>query len=564
MLLGHDLIEMNIDPSKTTDCPNTDTSVRWAPGDIINNGITTAVSSGRSFLQFRLPPELLGAIFLEYAQACRYPASIATQVPPWVAVSYVCRYWRGVALGYANLWTRLFFVSRQWMAELLRRSKSAPLIIYVDFSRIAEGDFGRSCSLQDALAHMERIKEICIHGGRWNICNAIWNKLTLMEAAPLLQSLYLSPNEDHFIDMTEAGAMPSLQRMYLESCKVDWSSPIFTRLTDLTLNHTLSKSIQLDDFLLLLSRAPCLRRLCLQNTFSPDEIEFEDSLINTQNTTKVSLPQLNGLILTEPIPWVAALLAQVEFPQSTVVQLMGNCESPEDVSLLLPFIMDRFDTRQFLLQSPTSKPVLRSLGVFLDKDDWTVVCSTSVIPQWLSILSLGPNDLNPQFPLRIQFTRMEEMEEVSLDEIIPLLRVLPLTHVNAIALRHFDENDPADQDVLTEAFRDAPELQLILVIGCARMLIHALQPRAGGGVFAPALSHIRFIYIDFRKGRCADQGSHGRKRCIQCLRDVLTRRMEAGFKLQKLIFARCIGISTEDVAELSQVVGQVEWVRNIA
>ena len=552
-------IEMTIDPSKTTDCSNIDASSQYTPGDTVNNEITRAVSPRRSFLQFRLPPELLGAIFLECAKAYREP-SISTQVPPWVAVSYVCQYWRDVALDYANLWTRLFFVSCQWMEELLRRSKSAPLIIHVDFSRVAEGDFR---SLQDALAHMERIKEIWIHGGRWDICDAIRHELTFMEAAPLLQSLYLSPNEDYVIDMTEAGAMPSLQRMYLESCRLDWSSPIFTTLTDLTLNRIMSKSIQLDDFLLLLSRAPGLRRLCLQKTFSPDEIEFEDSFINTQNTTKVSLPQLNGLILTEPIPWVAALLAQIEFPQSTVVRLMGNFESPEDVSLLLPFIMDRFETRQFLPQSPTSKPVLRSLGVFLDKDDWTVVCGASLVPQWLKILSLQPKDLNPQFPLRIQFTRMEEMEEVPLAEIIPLLRVLPLTHVNAIVLRHFDKHDPADQGLLTEAFHDAPELRFILVIDGARMLIHALQP-LGGGIFAPALSHIRFFYIDFRKGGCADQGSHGRKRCIQCLRDVLTRRMEAGFKLQALVLSKCIGISTEDVTELSQVVGQVEWVRNIA
>ena len=144
MLLGHDLIEMNIDPSKTTDCPNTDASSQYTPGETINNEITKAVAvpSRRSFLQFRLPPELLGAIFLEYAQTCREPASTATQVPPWVAVSYVCQYWRDVALGYPNLWTRLFFVSSQWMAELLRRSKNVPLTIHVDFSRVSEGDLG--------------------------------------------------------------------------------------------------------------------------------------------------------------------------------------------------------------------------------------------------------------------------------------------------------------------------------------------------------------------------------------------------------------------------------------
>ena len=59
-----------------------------------------------------LPPELLAAIFLEYA---RYSDSFvySTRVSPWVTVSYVCRYWRDVALQCANLWARLFFVSSE-------------------------------------------------------------------------------------------------------------------------------------------------------------------------------------------------------------------------------------------------------------------------------------------------------------------------------------------------------------------------------------------------------------------------------------------------------------------
>ena len=75
----------------------------------------------------RLPLELLEAIFLIYAQDYRN----STRVPRWGAVSYVCQYWRNVALGCAHLWAYLFFVSPEWIDEQLRRSKTAPLMVHI-------------------------------------------------------------------------------------------------------------------------------------------------------------------------------------------------------------------------------------------------------------------------------------------------------------------------------------------------------------------------------------------------------------------------------------------------
>lgn len=71
----------------------------------------------------RLPPEPLTAIFLEYALEC--DDTFAGVVPDWVTVSHICRTWRQVALNCPALWTRLFFVSRPLMDELLARSKTS-------------------------------------------------------------------------------------------------------------------------------------------------------------------------------------------------------------------------------------------------------------------------------------------------------------------------------------------------------------------------------------------------------------------------------------------------------
>ena len=92
----------------------------------------------------RLPFELLAIIFLEYAQL--FPLW-TTRVPLWVAVSYVPQHWHNAALGCTSLWARLFFVSPEWMDELLVRSKAVPLFIYVNFCHVRESDSGPIRSL---------------------------------------------------------------------------------------------------------------------------------------------------------------------------------------------------------------------------------------------------------------------------------------------------------------------------------------------------------------------------------------------------------------------------------
>ena len=123
---------------------------------------------------FRLPPELLAAIFLQYAQS--YKDSLEgtrcyyrTRVPRWVVVSYVCQYWRNVALGCADLWANLFFVTPRWTDELFRRSKPVPLTVHFNCSELynnpwfPDSDPEMSCSLEKALENMECIQHLRIN-----------------------------------------------------------------------------------------------------------------------------------------------------------------------------------------------------------------------------------------------------------------------------------------------------------------------------------------------------------------------------------------------------------------
>jgi len=193
-----------------------------------------------------------------------------------------------------------------------------------------------------------------------------------------------------------------------------------------------------DGLLLLLSQLPLLRQLCLDHILPPATLE--DSFINTQNTTKVSLSQLEKLTLTDPICWVMALLAQLVFPRSMIVRVKCNCDNPEDISMFLPFMADRFSSHLSLPQStPSPQSALWSLG--FDRSNpldttWTVTCGTSNPANTNKTNNVSLEELEEQlysqFPLQIILTRMGQ--EASLGRIIPLLCALPMVHLNAITL----------------------------------------------------------------------------------------------------------------------------------
>ncbi|KAH8824439.1 hypothetical protein DL96DRAFT_1432294, partial [Flagelloscypha sp. PMI_526] len=95
---------------------------------------------------FRLAPDTLCTIFMFYKQyaladhlsplspylSSQRRSGFKLNGPPWcfvpwVAVSYVCRRFRAVTLNFALLWSTLCTASVPWTAELIRRSKQAPL-----------------------------------------------------------------------------------------------------------------------------------------------------------------------------------------------------------------------------------------------------------------------------------------------------------------------------------------------------------------------------------------------------------------------------------------------------
>ena len=501
----------------------------------------------------RLPPELLSAIFLECAHQWRskHRLTYATKVPHWIDVTYVCQYWRDVALDCAGLWTHLFFVSSRWMDELLRRSKSAPLIIHADISYPSQKKEKRC--LMIALEHMDHVQDlwICCSG---KVAAKIHAKLTVTPA-PLLQSLHLESYQLNVREDIFSGIIPDLRKVHLELCHVNWLSPLFNgRLTELSLCHTNKWKINSCGFLLALSRLSNLRRLYLDQVLENWNIR--------QTPVKATFPQLEKITLIDKSEhMVAALLTRLEFPRSAIVRV--ECPFPDQSDLFQPFIMDRLGNHPSLLQSFVlpQTALLRSLDICLKERKIRYSRSIANTHGTSSRYIQEGEGRDSQFPLRFIFTSRNSFG------IVQFMRTLPLARLNMFTLRNgysswFHEN----QFLWTEAFMGSLDLHIIrLEYGQANQLIRALQPRYDA-VFALSLTDIQFKGIHFSGGGCTCNSGDSQvvvleaEGCLSCLHNALLSRATAGYVLQRLYFDNCTGNKEEVVTKLSLAVEKVEWI----
>ena len=362
----------------------------------------------------------------------------------------------------------------------------------------------------------------------------------------------------HFIipEDTFPGAT-SLQKVHLEMCDVDWSFRIFNGLTELTLRCTLNYSREnWEGVLHILRQSPRLQRLCLSGVLPSDSISAP-SVDSVNVANPISLLQLEELTLFDPITWVMLLLVQLELPRSTTVRLDCIFDDSHDISTLLSRIPDRFGHPSFspLSQSAESAQTeLRYLDLYYDDDTWKLTYGTSgpTDPSSSDILSLRETDLGSQFVS----TRVDR--GLDSDDFLRWFRGFPLAHVDVLALHSYMTWSIDDEFLWAEVFRDAPELHIIWMrYSCVGGLIHALEPH-NDMISVPTLTEIWFSEVEFKRGECSAGENCYSKEYLQCLRNTLASRAQAGNVLQRLVLDYCEGITEEDVTELSMVVSRVE------
>ncbi|EPT01838.1 hypothetical protein FOMPIDRAFT_1119418, partial [Fomitopsis schrenkii] len=230
-----------------------------------------------------LPPEIFSEVLLYAAGIYTDDTTTDNSIPPvrdLTRTSHVCKQWRAIALGCSALWSCIdLHRAPEWVAELLARSKGAPL--YVSMTGGQHRQRGPSLrkgwvkeTLAMALKSLDRIRELkLVVTPRFSKAKEIVERLD--GPAPLLESLSIidmfshSLVEEHTGRLLERAESCGLRRLHLKHCDtIAWEKIALSNLTHLKVeNHT--RYMDLMDLLGALSRMPQLEELVVAGALTP-------------------------------------------------------------------------------------------------------------------------------------------------------------------------------------------------------------------------------------------------------------------------------------------------------
>ncbi|KAI0041536.1 hypothetical protein FA95DRAFT_690291 [Auriscalpium vulgare] len=212
----------------------------------------------------RIPPEILSKIFTILTtidQPAKNRSQITCRRKPlgWLSVTHVCQRWRNAALEDPILWAANILVpcplGNRWAAAFFARSKTAPLVINRDQSRLLTVTPFELAYVGENLAHT-RFLRINMTG---------YALPSLCQPAPILQSLNItnsSGREDGLPADLLGGVSgaPALQHLRLQGFP-PWSSPFLEKLVSL---DTSDCGMRLVDLLARLKPLQSLEELVLR------------------------------------------------------------------------------------------------------------------------------------------------------------------------------------------------------------------------------------------------------------------------------------------------------------
>ncbi|KAI0264920.1 hypothetical protein BC834DRAFT_970481 [Gloeopeniophorella convolvens] len=279
-----------------------------------------------------LPVELLARVFHFIRDGTH--ANLVFWFPFWATVTHVCRHWREVALGDSSLWSALRDFpssSQRWLAEMLIRSKEAPLHIDMHFPRAG--------FLRSLVCHSFRIRTLimdCLEisamdDGLQHLLVSEAHQLeelhlaTLMCASPPIVVLDALPFSMDGPFKIFSGQTPKLRRVYLHDFHIPWTYfPRTCSLTHLSVISTSSGAGEvatlgsLDELIDVLASSPNLKRLTLDRCLAP--VSSQTALANVM----IDLPHLIEL--------------NAMGPSSSVLRLFQSFRAPSLWRLSLTFV----------------------------------------------------------------------------------------------------------------------------------------------------------------------------------------------------------------------------------
>ncbi|KAG6824188.1 hypothetical protein H0H92_007742 [Tricholoma furcatifolium] len=255
-------------------------------------------------LQFtcRFPPEILSLIFkevvtlhvldLESSESGRRRLS-------WIqAVCHVCSHWRKVALRTPNLWANIPMESKEWAAEMVRRSRSTPLTLSYSCIRHPPKIW---TTLKEVLSkESSRIQSLSV-----SLAAKMGSRLSdldpFLHSAPLLEHLELQVAEDYREVQRSLilSSSPLLKHLSLKRCGLAWdaAASTFSNLQFLEISTPpRSTNLSIPQLLAVLSQAPLLEYLSVINGIA-DLAHPDQGLALRQTLTPVTLGLLKEISL---------------------------------------------------------------------------------------------------------------------------------------------------------------------------------------------------------------------------------------------------------------------------
>jgi hypothetical protein len=277
----------------------------------------------------RLPPEILVQVFTVFIN--RGSSEFSSGDMTWMRLAKVCRHWHSLIMGTPTLWSFLLFNNVKLTAEMLRRSRSSPLVVKAEYPDSLE-------AVELALSHLSRVRVLHLNGSDEYFCRLF----TFMNRpAPLLESfsLHRSPWCSESINMTTLfeGVSPHLRYFISWYLDVPWDLLILRNLTHLEIRSSALKP-SLIMFRDVLSRCPALETLSLGSALPRDadqREEFHDP---------IPLPKLLHLALVGDIAECEIAVRNISFPPDTHVALyfpLNFDSTPPELPLLLSDLVAR-------------------------------------------------------------------------------------------------------------------------------------------------------------------------------------------------------------------------------
>ncbi|KAF8845047.1 hypothetical protein BDN67DRAFT_961969 [Paxillus ammoniavirescens] len=532
----------------------------------------------------RLPDELLAAVFVhnaqEYYGSPKRHTWAPPSVPPWVNVSYVCHHWRTIALNCPTLWAYLFFVSRTWLAELLARSKTAPLRVQLDLSF-------PNTSLQKwemIFSHLPRVKELHVRSLCFATASQLISRLTT--PTPLLQLLHLSrrhgPYSTAVLDGTPSalpvilsGMTPRLRSLELSKLDIAWHALALSGVTNLKLCDMPSPPT-MESLSSILAQMPELRELELEHTLRWDSSLSSDTLDLVSD--KVTLPCLSRLVIVAPTSAAVRFLSHVHIPAGTQIRLKCSYQGRSSIFHLLSYTTKKINSSEDGNQASPPTGVLRSLNIEgCPPLRVHFTCGTYEDGYRYSSFSIPEASSNKRFnhdwdcaiPLKMDLD--SDSESLPLSEIVvgDVCRNLSLTHLQSLAVGIIGSFN-FSETFWKEIFTLAQGLRFIKLKYTTSLcgLVTALSPnhhkhgmRGDSRFVALALSGIELEQVSFASvcGARAQGDSNNCQPTVRCLCDALARRQAVGLALGRIAIYESHNVGVQEVQELRGVVYQVTW-----